>query len=360
MKIEFRKVTIAELAKDFKDDNEGGVVGLSGKLDIRPPYQREFVYKDKQRDGVIKTVLKGFPLNVMYWSVREDGTYEIIDGQQRTISICQYLHGNFNVDNLYIQNRPADEQKKIFDYELTVYLCSGTDSEKLDWFRTINIAGEKLTEQELRNAVYAGSWVSDAKRYFSRSNCAAYGLASDYMTGAPIRQEYLETVIEWINDGQIENYMALHQFDTDADELWEYFKSVIAWVKTVFTVYRSEMKGIPWGLLYNSYKNVNLDPITVEKEVYALMQDEDVTNSRGIYSYVFTREERYLNIRAFDQRQKRAAFERQKGLCTRCNESFALEEMEADHITPWSKGGRTIPENCQMLCADCNRRKSNI
>jgi len=360
MKIEMKKIKIRDLSTDFKDDNEGGVSGYSGKLDIRPPYQREFVYKDKQRDAVITTVLKGFPLNVMYWSVRENGTYEIIDGQQRTISICQYVNSVFNVDNLYFHNRPLDQRDQILDYELTVYLCSGSDSEKLDWFRTINIAGEKLTDQELRNAVYAGPWISNAKRYFSRSHCPAYGLASDFMTGTPIRQEYLEKVIGWINDGEIEKYMALHQFDDSAEVLWEYFREVIAWVKANFIVYRSEMKGLPWGDLYNKHKTLALNPSTVEEKISTLLRDEDVTNHRGIYSFVLTGDDRHLNIRTFDQRQKRAAYERQGGLCLKCQGHFAIEEMEGDHVTPWSKGGKTEPENCQMLCADCNRRKSSV
>jgi len=360
MKIELKKITIAELATGYKDDKEGGVSGYSGKLDIRPPYQREFVYKDKQRAAVINTVLKGFPLNVMYWSVREDGTFEIIDGQQRTISICQYVNGDFSVEDLYIQNRPADQQKNIMDYELTVYLCSGTESERLDWFRTINIAGEKLTEQELRNAVYAGPWVSDAKKYFSRSNCAAYGLASGYMVGTPIRQEYFETVIAWINNDDIEGYMASHQFDTDAKALWEYFQKVIAWVKATFTNYRSEMKGLPWGELYNKYKTTKLDPVEFEKQVAALMGDDDVSNKKGIYTYLLTKDERHLNIRTFDKKQKREAYERQKGICVKCKKKFLLEDMEADHVTPWSKGGKTDANNCQMLCEEDNRRKSNI
>jgi hypothetical protein len=359
MKIELKSITIAELAKNFKDDKEGGVTGYSGKLDIRPPYQREFVYKDKQRAAVINTVLKGFPLNVMYWSVREDGTFEIIDGQQRTISICQYINGDFSVENLYIQNRPVDEQRKINDYQLTVYLCSGTDSERLDWFRTINIAGEKLTEQELRNAVYAGPWVSDAKRYFSRSNCPAQGLASAYMAGAPIRQDYFETVINWISNGSIEHHMATHQFDKDAEELWNYFQKVIAWVQGTFTNYRSEMKGLPWGEFFNKYKNVALDSVKLEARLTTLMEDDDVSNKRGIYAYLLTNDERHLNIRAFDNKQKREAYERQKGICVKCKKKFSLEEMEADHITPWSKKGKTAADNCQMLCKEDNRRKSN-
>ena len=360
MQIELVKVRLEELAHDYRDDREGGVVGYSGRLDIRPPYQREFVYKDKQRAAVIDTVLKGFPLNVMYWAVRADGTYEIIDGQQRTISICQYINGDFSFENLFIHNLQSDQRQKILDYELTVYLCSGTDSEKLDWFRTINIAGEKLTDQELRNAVYSGPWVSDAKRYFSRSNCPAYGLASRYLEGAPIRQDYFETVISWINNGDIEDYMAKHQHDQDAKAEWTYLQKVIAWVENTFSVYRSEMKGIPWGNLYNKYGNQTLDPKAIEGKVSELMQDDDVTDKKGIYRYLLIGDERFLNIRAFDKRQKREAYERQKGACVKCGETFMLEEMQADHIKPWSKGGKTEAENCQLLCAEDNRRKSNI
>jgi hypothetical protein len=360
MKIDFAKITVAQLAQDYRDDKEGGVVGYGGKLDIRPPYQREFVYKDKQRAAVINTVLKGFPLNVMYWAVRSDGTFEIIDGQQRTISICQYVNGDFSFENLFIHNLQSDQKQTILDYELTVYLCSGTDSERLDWFRTINIAGERLTEQELRNAVYSGPWVSDAKRYFSRSNCPAYGLGSRYLSGAPIRQEYLETVISWINNGQIEDYMAKHQHDIDAKAEWDYFQKVISWVEATFIKYRSEMKGVAWGPLFNQFGNQSHDPIAMEERVSELMQDDDVTDKKGIYRFVFTRDERFLNIRTFDKKQKREAFERQKGICAKCGEKFLIEEMEADHISPWSKGGRTDAQNCQLLCAEDNRRKSDV
>jgi hypothetical protein len=260
---------------------------------------------------------------------------------------------------LYIHNRQSDQKQKILDYELIVYLCSGTDSEKLEWFRTINIAGAKLTDQELKNAVYAGPWVSDAKRYFSRSNCAAQGLGGDFMEGAPIRQEYFETVIDWVSNGSIGDYMASHQFDVNAEPLWEYFKDVISWVKATFTVYRSEMKGLPWGFLYNKYNDTNLKADVIEGKVSALMEDEDVTNPRGIYTYILTNEEKHLNIRSFDKRQKRAAYERQKGICVKCKKHFSLEDMEGDHITPWSKGGKTVADNCQMLCIDDNRRKSD-
>lgn len=359
MKLELIKVSVAELAADYKDDREGGVTGYGGKLDIRPPYQREFVYKDAQRAAVIDTARKGFPLNVMYWAVRADGTYEVIDGQQRTISICQYVNGDFSFENLFIHNLQSDEKSKLLDYELTVYLCSGKDSERLEWFRTINIAGEKLTEQELRNAVYSGPWVSDAKRYFSRSNCPAYGLAGSYMAGKPIRQELFETVIDWLSDGQIEDYMARHQHDSDAKAEWQYLQDVISWVKSTFIEYRREMKGVAWGPLFNAFGGHELDSAALEAKTASLMEDEDVTNKRGIYTFLLTGQERHLNIRAFDPRQKREAYEKQGGVCIKCSQKFPMEEMEGDHIVPWSKGGKTTSTNCQMLCWECNGRKSN-
>jgi hypothetical protein len=358
MKIELKEITVKELTDGFQDNAEAGVVGYGGKLDIRPPYQREFIYKDKQRDAVIETITKEFPLNVMYWAVREDGNFEVIDGQQRTISICQYVNGDYSINGLAIHNLTNDKKEQILDYKLMVYFCSGTDSEKLEWFRTINIAGEKLTDQELRNAVYSGSWVSDAKRYFSKNGCPAYGIGSDYVTGSPIRQDYLETAIEWIEDGKIEDYMSNHQHDPNALALWTYFQAVMTWVKGTFPKYRKELKGIAWGSLYNKYKDVVYDTAKLENQVAALMTDEDVTKKSGIYPYVLTDEEKHLNIRAFSDNQKREAYERQKGVCIKCGEHFELNGMEADHITPWHEGGKTTAENCQMLCKDDNRRKS--
>ncbi len=358
MNIELKEITIRELVDGYEDNEENGVVGFGGKLDIRPPYQREFIYKDKQRNAVIDTVFKNFPLNVMYWAVREDGNYEVIDGQQRTISICQFVEGDFSFNSRYFHNLQKDEQEQILNYTLMVYFCSGTDSEKLEWFKTINIAGEKLTDQELRNAVYSGSWVSDAKRYFSKSGCPAQGIGSDYLSGAPIRQEYLETAIKWISANNIELYMAQHQHYQNANELWLYFKSVIDWVKVTFPNYRKEMKSVPWGALYNEFKDIDFDTDALEEEISELMQDEEVTNKKGIYSYVLTRKEKFLNLRAFDEKQKREAYEKQKGICAECGDKFELNEMEADHITPWHEGGKTNAENCQMLCRECNRRKS--
>lgn len=358
MKIELRKITVGELALGYEDNEENGVKGYGGLLNIRPKYQREFVYKDKQRDAVVDTVIKQYPLNVMYWADCGDGTYEIIDGQQRTISICQYVSGKYAYMFRYFHNLQEDEKQKILDYELMIYVCSGSDSEKLEWFRTINIAGEKLTDQELRNAVYAGPWVSDAKRYFSKNNGAAQRLAGDYMKGVANRQEYLETAIRWISNNYIESYMAEHQNDINANDLWLYFQQIINWIKVLFPIYRREMKGIEWGELYNRFNSICWDAERLEQEVSKLMQDEDVTNKRGIYLYVFDRDERHLNIRAFSDRMKREAYERQQGVCVHCNKHFEIEEMEADHITPWHAGGMTTPENCQMLCRDCNRRKS--
>ena len=360
MNIELKEITIQELSDGFEDNNEDGVVGFGGKLDIRPPYQREFIYKDKQRDAVINTVTKNFPLNVMYWAVREDGTFEVIDGQQRTISICQYIDGDFAFQNRYFHNLKADEKEKILNYTLMVYVCSGTESEKLEWFKTINIAGEKLTEQELRNAVYTGSWVSDAKRYFSKSGCVAYNIGSDYLNGSPIRQEFLETAIDWISEGKIENYMATHQHDPNATALWLYFQSVITWVNATFTVKRKKfMKGIQWGLFYNKYKDVVFDTKAIEEETARLIADDEVEKKSGIYAYILTKDERYLGIRTFSDSVKQKVYENQKGICPICKNHFDISEMEGDHITPWVEGGKTIEENCQMLCKDDNRRKSS-
>ena len=359
MNVELHEITIRQLAEGYADNDNEGVVGYGGRLNIRPKYQREFVYKDKQRDAVIDTVIKKFPLNVMYWAVCDDGTYEVIDGQQRTISICQYVTNVFSFGMRYFHNLQSDEQERILNYPLTVYICSGTDSEKLEWFRTINIAGEKLTEQELRNAVYAGEWVSDAKRYFSKNNCAAQGMAGDYLKGAANRQEYLETAIKWISGGKVEGYMASHMHDSNANELWLYFRQVINWVKVLFPHYRKEMKGIEWGELYNRHKDERFDSTTLETEIVRLMQDEDVTNKRGIYGYVLGGDERCLGIRAFTDKMKREAYERQCGICTKCGCRFEIDEMEGDHILAWSKGGTTTADNCQMLCRRCNAVKSD-
>ena len=367
MQIELHKITVRELTEGYEDNNEKGVRAYGGRLDVRPPYQREFVYKEKQRDAVIDTLTQGFPLNVMYWAVREDGTYEIIDGQQRTISICQYVLGEFSAVCFNVptyrafHNLQDDEQEQILNYELQVYICSGTYSEKLKWFKTINIAGEELTDQELRNAVYAGSWVSDAKRYFSKKGAPAAQIGSDYLTGSAIRQDYLETAISWISDGNIEVYMSNHQHDASAAPLWQLFQAVITWVNTTFQPGKERkkiMKGVDWGSLYKQFRDKVFDSQEIDDEVKRLILDDDVTKKTGIYPYILTRNEKYLSIRAFTDAHKLSAYERQEGLCADCGQHFDLSQMEADHITPWHAGGRTVAENCQMLCKDCNRRKS--
>lgn len=362
MKIERREITIKELSDGYQDNADQGVVGYGGHLDIRPPYQREFIYKDKQRNAVIDTVRKSFPLNVMYWAARDDGQYEVIDGQQRTISICQYVNGDFSIGGLAFHNLQDNQQEQILDYALTVYFCTGTPSDKLDWFETINIAGVELSDQELRNAVYAGSWTSDAKRYFSKRGCPAYQLARDYLSGEMIRQEYFETAIKWHAQkdrvATIRDYMSQHQHDPDAVALWNYFRSVIDWVKAKFPKYRREMKLVQWGPLYNEFGDRSLDPVKLEKQVAPLMKDDDVQRKSGIYPYVLIGDERHLNIRAFSENMKREAYERQDGICVKCGKHFEFEEMEGDHIKPWHMSGKTTAANCQMLCKDDNRRKS--
>jgi len=369
MKIDLHKIKVRNVIDGYRDSREEGVVAYGGKLDIRPKYQREFVYKEKQRNAVIETIKNNFPLNVMYWMIRDDGGYEVLDGQQRTISIGQYVNGDFSLNDRFFHNLTKEEQDKILDYELMIYFCEGTNKERLDWFRIINIAGEKLTDQEIRNAVYTGPWLSDAKLKFSKSNCAAYLLANDggsLVSGSPIRQEYLETALSWINDGKIEDYMAKHQHEKNADELWQYFQDVIAWVRKTFPNYRKEMASVNWGELYNKFKDKKLNAAKLETEIKELMQDEDVTKKSGIYPYVLTRQERYLSIRAFTEKMKREGYERQKGVCPWCKkekkekQKWDIEEMEADHVTPWHEGGKTIAENCQMLCKEHNRTKSGI
>lgn len=362
MNITLKEITVRELVKGYKDNAEEGVVGYNGHLDIRPAYQREFVYNEKQRNAVINTVFNGFPLNVMYWAIREDGSYEVIDGQQRTISLCQFTTGDFSFNFKYFHNMTEDEQRRLLNYKLMIYVCEGTDSEKLNWFKTINIAGEKLTEQELRNAVYAGPWLSDAKKYFSKSGCPAYGMASKYLNGTPVRQDYLEKVLDWISKGNIEIYMGKHALDANAGQLWQYFQRVINWVEILFPKYRKEMKGVEWGRLYDKYGAEYYDPTTLEFNISRLMQDSDVKKKSGIYTYIFDHDEHHLDIRTFDENTKREIYERQGGHCANpdCPEHdrvFDINEMEADHITPWKDGGHTTADNCQMLCRSCNRRK---
>jgi len=361
MKIEPHTITVRDLVAGYVNSEEEGVVAYGGKLDVRPKYQREFIYSDAEQKAVIDTVTKGYPLNVMYWAVREDGTYEVMDGQQRTLSICEYVAGKFDYFFRYFSNLSTEEQDRILDYGLTVYFCEGGDDEKLEWFKTINISGKELTDQELLNAVYAGPWTADMKRFFSKPTGPAYTLANRYLKGEPIRQDYMETVLEWISDDCVKSYMALHQHDTTAMAEWLYFKGVIDWVQTLFPKYRREMKGLDWGGMFKLYGKNKYDPATMENDIQRLMADDDVQKKSGIYEYLLSGKERenVLSIRKFTDSQKRAAFERQGGTCRVCGRRFSYEEMEGDHIVPWSKGGKTVPENLQMLCRRCNAVKSD-
>lgn len=371
MKITEQKVKIKEIVEGYENNEENGVVAFGGKLNVRPKYQREFVYNPEQQVAVINTVMHGFPLNTMYWvdnheSAGEDcqDIYEVLDGQQRTLSICQYATGAFSYKDLYISNlqRTFPEQyEKFMNYELSVYLCEGTHEERMEWFRVVNTYGEKLNDQELRNVNYTGSWLTSAKKYFSKTNCPASLIAADYVSGSPIRQEILETVLSWIADGKenICDYMAKHQGDKNAKELVDYFNAVINWVKETFPNYRKEMKGINWGRLYNIYGEDDLDPDELEARIAELMMDEEVTKRKGIYEYVLGGDEKLLSIRSFPDAIKRRLYERQKGICPICNKHYAFSGMHADHIIPWSKGGKTIEANCQMLCRRCNTDKSS-
>lgn len=376
MKIELKEITIRDLVNGyFRDENSGEVRGYNGKLNIRPKYQREFVYKDAQRDAVINTCLWGFPLNTMYWVKNGDDSYELLDGQQRTISICDFVNGDFSLSKMTFKanwassitsffTMPSDKKEKFLDYKLMVYICEGDDSEKLEWFKTINIAGEELTPQELRNAIFTCEWLSEAKIKFSKRNCLAVQKGGRYLKGDPIRQEVLEKIIAWKvgsnKDEDIEKYMEHQKRNNikNADELWQYFSAVIDWVNLKFTNYRKEMKGLEWGFLYNKFQDKKLDAKDLEMQISELMKDSEIQKKSGIYPYVLDSDERHLNLRAFDENTKREVFEEQGGICKICGEKFEIEQMEADHITPWSKGGKTIKENCQMLCRECNRRKS--
>ncbi|ELR5022948.1 DUF262 domain-containing protein [Campylobacter upsaliensis] len=390
MQIEKTEITIKELVAGYiSDEKTNQVVAYAdekgkARLNIRPKYQREFVYKDAQREAVIDTILKGFPLNIMYWVKNAESSagyeFEVLDGQQRSISICQYKEGEFSVKvgdkSQYFHTLPKDLQEKFLDYKLDVYVCQGSESEKLEWFKTINIAGEKLTNQELRNAVYASAWLSDAKLRFSKPNGLAVQRGAKYLNGSAIRQEVLESAIAWIvdsrKDEKICEYMAKHAKDSkNADELWGYFQNVINWVEMKFEKYRKEMKGLEWGLLYNAYKEKPLDAKELEEQIAKLMQDDEIENKKGIYEYVLSGDEKHLNLRAFSDSIKRVVYEKQGGVCANSDghikgvkcpnekQKLDIEQMEADHITPWSKGGKTEKENCQMLCVECNRRKSD-
>ena len=389
MKIELIQIPVKDIFDGYKDNPETGeVVGFGGKLNIRPAYQREFVYNTEQQQEVLKSVYQGFPLNVMYWVKNADGTYELLDGQQRTLSLCRWLSGNssFLADPVNYPKTPFYSHTssvitdKIKEYELMIYVCEGDDKEVLDWFKVANTQGEKLNDQERRNAMHTGAWLSDAKYYFSKNGCVAQNLGSGYMTGTPIRQDYLQTVLEWKSSAEgisIEDYMGIHKKDDNADELKEYFEAIIKWVKKIFPNHRKKlMPKVEWGLLYNEYKDNSYNADELEEEISKLLSDEDVTNPAGIYEYLlsYKKKEKVLSIRKFTDKQILKLYERQKGICPICERKgrsyvdkhhtsddahWEINEMEADHIIPWSKGGTTTIENGQMLCKKHNNEKSD-
>lgn len=372
MKIEPKMIKIKEIFESYADNGDNGVFAYGGRLAIRPPYQREFVYNEKQAEAVIHTILKGYPLNVMYWVKVGDDKYEVLDGQQRTLSVMQYLKHQFPItinEKIYYWDALTDDMyNSIMDYDFMVYICEGNENEKLEWFEVVNISGERLTDQELRNSVYTGEWLSDAKKHFSKRNCAAKGLSDKYITGDPNRQELLEKALKGICENKgiknITEYMALHKSDADADELWQYFQDVVHWVEKIFQKYYADMKGLDWCHLYNEYHNCSYNSATIEMEVKSLHEDEDVQKNKGIYEYLLCKDTdpfagRFLNLRAFDKRDKMAAYSRQNGICPICGQHFEFNEMEGDHIKPWSKGGHTVQDNCQMLCRACNGKKKD-
>lgn len=378
MDIELKMVPVKDVFDGYKDKgDDNGVVGYHGQLDIRPPYQRNFVYKPTEAKAVINTVLHDFPLNVMYWVVDGPNSYEVLDGQQRTLSIMQFLDHKFSIDwegqTMYADALPNDLYDRLMNYQLMVYWCKGTDSEKLSWFRTVNIAGERLTSQELRNIAYVGPWLSDAKRHFSKRGCVASKLSEHYVKGDPNRQELLEKALFWVSEAQnttIDEYMAKHKSDDDADELWQYWQKVIAWIQMVFPHYYKEMKGLKWGALYNQYHNNTYNSTKIDVDIAKLIEDDEIKSKKGIWQYELAINSseagatRYLNLRSFPKDMMIKKLKEQNYHCPMClaegnDKVYKLSEMEGDHITPWSQGGRTEYDNLQMLCRRHNRMKSD-
>lgn len=390
-------LTVKELTRGYVENTSTGErTTMNGLLNITPPYQREFVYEQPRRDAVITTILEGCPLNVIYLAKLDDGKLEVIDGQQRITSICKFVKDGFSIDVTmdidgnkrrtgYTDLQAAQE---AFDnYELMVFVCEGDNVAKMKWFRRINIAGVKLTEQELRNANYHGSWVTDAKKYFSRTD----GLAMDTVIGkqrykdyvdaktgdksedvkSVARQYLLEKVLGWACDADdvnrplltkkakfdIDEYMGKHYRDEDAKALWRYYDDVITWVSRTFPTYRKLMQGVEWGLLYNRFKDV--DKTGLDEKVNEILETEEISNEKYVYEAVLSRNMNLLQARTFPEAERKRKYKEQDGICPICGKKFAFEDMAGDHIVPWSKGGKTVYENLQILCKGCNAGKSD-
>lgn len=379
MQIKTIKVRLEDLARNYVDNGEDGVFTYNDQNDpqallvCRPAYQREFVYSEKEEQDLITSIMNEYPIGVFYWATipnDPDYKYEILDGQQRTISICRYVADHsFSVNNKFFTNLTADEQKQILDYEITVNVCSGTDSEKLAWFKIINKSGEPLTKQELANAVYAGPWLTEAKLYFSRPNGPAVQMSDKWInTGNVIRQDLLEKALKYIcyrdSYKDVEQYMAKHQQDKDAQDLWLYYQDILAWEKKLFPKTQSKLlTGQDWGKLYHEYNKKTYNPIDLQNDIDALVLDDDVTSTSGIVPYVLSErtvvDQKHLNIRDFSRKQMLKKYQEQGGICPICKKHYEFKEMAGDHIVPWSKGGHTEYSNLQMLCKHDNEVKSN-
>ena len=380
MKIEQKFIKVEEIFDGYYDNEEGGVGGYGGKLDIRPPYQREFIYEIKRQVAVVDSVIHKYPLNVMYWAKRthckSGKLYEVLDGQQRTLSLLHFIEGRFSVTvdgtSYFFNTLPERLKNRILKYELVIYFCEGDDEDTLRWFQRINIQGEPLSQQELLNALHGCQWVQSAKGYFSKVNGAGAIMGKPFFPRSAKlkRQEYLREAIKWHcyaaptkKKPTVSEYMAEHQSkDTiDATELWLYFKGVVDWVQKMFGYPRETAKAVNWGKMYAKYRDSKLDPIAVQQELNELMENEYVGSASGIYEYILagSNEEYLLNLREFSYEDKIKRYEEQKGLCGVCEEHFEFDEMEGDHNHPWIKGGKTIKSNLKMLCKDCNRTKSD-
>lgn len=378
-------ITVRDICDGFVyNELEGkGLFGLSGHLVIQPEYQRNFIYAEQNREaGVIDSILKGYPLGLIYFNKVADDKFEVLDGQQRITSIGRFVTNKFAIkDNngieQYFDGLAADLQKRILESTLLIYECVGDESEIKDWFKTINIVGVPLNSQELLNAVYSGPFVTVAKEEFSNKQNANIAKWSAYISGAVNRQDYLKTALEWVSNGEVSKYMSAHRQDTNINELKQYFNSVLDWVSSVFTMVEKEMCGLEWGRLYREYHNQAYNPAQVAEKVKMLYADPYVKNRKGIFEYILggCLDTKLLDVRVFDEATKRNAYAEQTANaerdgvsnCPYCaighdankNKIWKPNEMDADHVTAWSKGGKTDPSNCQMLCKSHNRAKGN-
>ena len=374
MKCTETKVEVRDLIEGYCDESDlgGAVLGYNGKLNIRPAYQREFVYPKDRQIAVIETILDGCPLNNMYWAKSEDGKYELVDGQQRTTSIALYAaEGDYSVNidgkDKYFHSLSKEIQDKILDYTLNVVIIEGTNEEKLKWFHKINITGMKLEPQELRNSIYTGPWLEKAKMFFSKSTCPAHKIVEGYwqLKEGWNRQKGLEIALSWVaarDNCTIEDYMSKHQFDEDASDLINFFITVMDWVKEIFPNTYKEMTSIyefDWYKMYREHHLEKVDVKELDNEIKKLLDEEEIEKKKGIWEYVLDHNEYHLNLRKFSDKIKNAVYREQKGICPITGKWYKIEDMEADHIIPWSKGGTTTKDNCQMIWKYANRVKSD-